>query len=103
MEQFLSSVIVEYEANRLLSFRMGLTALKFKQSSLWKLFQKFLEASKEVFEGKQNSFTKCLLKKKGVKLLKESIATSYVLDVPVLKADMILNRVFDEDAAWLVE
>ena len=99
----MSSVIVEYEANRLLSFRMGLTALKFKQSSLWKLFQNFLQASGEKFEGRQNSFTKCLLKKTGVRLHKESLATSYVLDVPALKSNMVLNRVFDEDAAWLVE
>ena len=99
----LSSVVVEYETNRQLSFRLGLTGLKFKQASLWKLFQRFLEASGEKFEGKQNSFTKLLLKKKGVRLFKEALATSYVLDVPVLKADMISNRVFDDDAAWLVE
>jgi hypothetical protein len=103
LEQFMSSVIVEYEANRLLGFRLGLSSLKFKQSSLWKLFQKFIEVSGEKFEGKQNTFTKTLLKKKGVKLLKEAIATSYVIDVPALKAEMSTNRVFDEDAAWIAD
>jgi hypothetical protein len=103
LEQFISAVIVEYESNRLLSFRHGIGTLKFKQSNLWKLFQKFIEISGERFEGKQNTFTKTLLKKKGVRLLKETHATSYVLDVPVLKADLIANRVFDEDAAWIAE
>jgi hypothetical protein len=103
LEQFVSAVIVEYESNRLLSFRLGLTELKFKQSNLWRLFQKFIEISGERFEGKQNTFTKTLLKKKGVRLFKETHATSYVLDVPVLKADLIANRVFDEDAAWIAE
>ena len=102
-DQFISSVIVEFESNRLLAFRIDITTLKFKQALLWKLFQRFLETSNEHFDGKQNTFTKTLLKRKGVRLLKETLATSYVLDVPILKADMIEKRVFDEDAAWMIE
>jgi hypothetical protein len=50
LDQFISSLIVEFESNRLLAYRMGLTTLKFKQSSLWKMFQKFIEISGERFE-----------------------------------------------------
>ena len=125
LDQFISSLIVEFESNRLLAYRMGLTTLKFKQSSLWKMFQKFIEISGERFEvplcspnlilllwcggdiddaqGKQNTFTKTLLKKKGVRIFKEALATSYLIDVSVLKGEMIASRVFDEDAMWIVE
>jgi hypothetical protein len=38
-----------------------------------------------------------------VRIFKEALATSYLIDVSVLKGEMIASRVFDEDAMWIVE
>ena len=104
LDQFLSSVLLEFEANRLAAYRTpDGCGLKFRQALLWRMFQRFLEASGgERFDGKQNSFTKALLKRKGVRLVREAAATSYLVDAVVMRAEMVAGRCFDDEAAWLV-
>ena len=106
LDQFMSSIIVEFEANRLLPFRAAACpqpTLRFKQAALWRMFQRFLEISGEAFDGRQNSFTRSLTRYKAIQVVHEAAANSYSIDMPLLRAEMIAARAFDEDAMWIID
>jgi len=99
----MSSVIVEFEANRLAAYRASATTLRFKQAALWRMFQRFVEISGEAFDGRQNSFTRSLTRYKGVQVVREAAANAYNVDVPLLKSEMVAARAFDEDSMWIID
>ena len=93
LDQFLSSLVVEHSART--------AVMSFRQPLLWRMFQSFLEASGERFDGRQNSFTKAVLRRRGI--TREPKGQLYVLDLPTLKEGMIAGHAFDEDATWLLQ
>jgi len=94
LDQFLSSLVIEYS-------RAGRAVMSFRQPLLWRMFQSFLEASGERFDGRQNSFTKAVLRRRGI--TREPRGQLYVLDMQALKEGMIAGHAFDEDATWLLQ